>query len=512
VNFALTRKLIIFGLVLPLAAIVGFFLATPQDFTTFLFMGALTSLLLLPIMLKWYHPLLIFSWNAWINVYFLPGKPQLWMLFTAIGFGIVVLNSSMDRERRMIHVPAITIPLLFFMAVVMVTAKLTGGFGVRALGGDQIGGSSIGGKGYFSIIFGILGYFVLTSRPMAAERVNQYVSLFFLSGATGMLSNLAYMLGPAFYFLFYLFPIDFAVNQAVAELSFGGGGIVRIGGMAMAGSALYFMIMARFGIVGIMDVRKWWRLLFFLAGIIITLFGGFRTLLLTFFIHFFCQFYFERLMRTRLAVAILLAGICAATVVLPFLDKMPASVQRCVAIIPGAPVSLAARADAEGSTRWRTEMWQVLLPDVPKYLLIGKGYALSPSELYLAGQAERLGLAKNYEISIVSGAYHNGPLSLIIPFGIFGVIGFLWLLGAGIWVLYRNYRYGDDQLKIVNTFFLSFFIMRTIIFFFVFGAVDSELYKFTGILGLSLAINRGVRKPVENLEASVSAALQPAPA
>ena len=510
-NFALTRKLIVFGLVLPLAALIGFVLATPEDSKTFLLMGSVTALLLLPVMLKWYHPLLIFSWNAWVNVYFLPGKPQLWMLFTAIGFGIVLLNSTLDRERRMIQVPAITIPLLFFLAVVMITAKLTGGIGVRALGGGQVGGSSIGGKGYFSILFGTLGYFVLTSRPILVERVSQYVSLFFLSAVTALFSNLAYMLGPVFYFLFYLFPIDFAVTQAMAEWS-PVSGIVRIGGMAVAGAGLYFAIMARYGIVGILDLRKWWRLLFFLAAILISLFGGFRSLLLTFFIHFFCQFYFEKLVRTRLAVAILLGGICVAAIAFPFLERMPASVQRCFAIIPGAPVSLTAKSDAEGSTRWRTEMWRVLLPEIPKYLWLGKGYALNPAELYLAGQAERLGLAKNYEVSIVSGGYHNGPLSLILPFGIFGLIGFLWLIAAGLWVLHRNYRYGDEQLRFVNTFFLAYFVMRVIVFFFIFGGIDGELYKFTGILGLSIAINRGVRKPVEDLPTPVPAALQPAPA
>jgi hypothetical protein len=30
-----------------------------------------------------------------------------------------------------------------------------------------------------------------------------------------------------------------------------------------------------------------------------------------------------------------------------------------------------------------------------------------------------------------AGDYHNGPLSILIPFGLFGMIAFLWLLGAG---------------------------------------------------------------------------------
>src|SRR5262245_20534553 len=120
-NFALTQKLIIFGLVLPLAAIMGFALASPLDPTTHVLVGVVTGLLLMPVMLKWYHPALIFTWNAFINVFFLPGRPQLWMLVAAIGFGIVVLNSTLQREKTVIHVPALTLPLLFFLAVVLVT-------------------------------------------------------------------------------------------------------------------------------------------------------------------------------------------------------------------------------------------------------------------------------------------------------------------------------------------------------------------------------------------------------
>ena len=54
--------------------------------------------------------------------------------------------------------------------------------------------------------------------------------------------------------------------------------------------------------------------------------------------------------------------------------------------------------------------------------------------------------------------------------------------------------------------------MRIIMFFVIFGAVDSELYKFTGVLGFSVAMNRGVSKRTEIAEAAEDATLQPAPA
>ncbi len=509
-NFALTRKIIIFALVLPLAAILGFTLATPYESTTFLLIGGITGLLLMPIMLKWYHPLLIFTWNALINVYFLPGKPQLWMLITAIGFGIMVVNRAMDGEQKFIRVPVLTMPLLFFAAVVLITAKLTGGMGVRALGGGQLGSGTIGGKAYYMILFAILGYFVLTSRPIAVERAKNWVSLFFLGEFTGIISNLAYMLGPAFYFLFYLFPVDFAVTQVMSETP---SGIVRITGLTSAGHALYFFMLARFGIRGILDFTKPWRLVFFLLTIFLSLFGGFRSMLAAFGVLFIIQFFLEGLLRTRFAAFLLLGAIAIGALSLPFVDKMPLPVQRCVAFIPGVPVDAVAKANAETSTQWRLEMWRVLLPEIPKYLIVGKGYALNPVDLYLAGQAQLRGLAKDYEVSLVAGAYHSGPLSVIIPFGIFGAIAVLWIMGAGVWVLYQNFRYGDPHLRPLNTFLLSLFLLRIFVFFFIFGGIEGDIHRFVGVLGLSVAINRGVRKTnLQPVEEPAGLTLQPASA
>jgi hypothetical protein len=39
------------------------------------------------------------------------------------------------------------------------------------------------------------------------------------------------------------------------------------------------------------------------------------------------------------------------------------------------------------------------------------------------------------------------------------------------------------------------FVTQAIVFFTVFGAFNSQLYLFTGILGMSVALNGGVRRP-----------------
>ena len=139
-------------------------------------------------------------------------------------------------------------------------------------------------------------------------------------------------------------------------------------------------------------------------------------------------------------------------------------------------------------------MWTGLLPQIPKYLLVGKGYAISMEDYAVMGQdsafhstdVSQQGLA-------LSGDYHNGPLSVIIPFGIWGAIGFLWFTGASLWVMYRNYRYSDPALTTVNIFLFTSYVVTMLSFYFISGGL-ANISGFTGLLGMSVAINRGVRK------------------
>jgi O-antigen ligase len=97
--------------------------------------------------------------------------------------------------------------------------------------------------------------------------------------------------------------------------------------------------------------------------------------------------------------------------------------------------------------------------------------------------------------AIAASDFHNGPLSLIIPLGIFGVIGFLWFLFASIKTLINNFRFGDPENQQINTFLLAYFLTKTVFFFAVFGSFQNELAVFVGLIALSVSINGGVRQP-----------------
>jgi hypothetical protein len=94
--------------------------------------------------------------------------------------------------------------------------------------------------------------------------------------------------------------------------------------------------------------------------------------------------------------------------------------------------------------------------------------------------------------------FHNGPLSVVLPFGIWGVVAWLWFWWAGFLVVWRNYHYGDPALRHINLYLFAAFVTRCVMFLFVFGDLVADTANFAGIIGLSIAFNHGVanRQPV----------------
>jgi len=488
-SVVLPKSLIIFGICIPLALLVGYLVATPTDMMSFGALGLILLALCIPFLLRWHYPALIACWNANMIVFFLPGQPSLWMLLTAVSLFLTVLACIMDKQIRFLSVPSINRPLIFLTLVVLVTAKLTGGIGVRSMGGGMYGG-----KKFIYILAAIAGYYALSSQRIPLDRARRYTGLFFLSGMTGAISNLIYLAGPAFYFLYIFFPVDNAIGQAMEDFSttavdahFG-----RLPGFTAAAMAAFYYMLSRYGIRGVMELSKPWRLLFMLFCFALSLLGGFRSAVIIFGLICLAQFYFEGLFRTRLFLALLLACVLGGTGLVAFSTKLPLSVQRSLSVLP-IEIDPAARLNAQATVEWRVEMWKLLVPQIREYFWLGKGYALNPTDMYLVEESIRRGLAKDYESSLLVGDYHSGPLSILIPFGIFGFAGVIWLLVAAVRLLYRNYRFGDPNLRTINTFLLSYFLSRAVFFFVGFGSLHSDLPLFLGVMGLSVALNRGIR-------------------
>ncbi len=172
--------------------------------------------------------------------------------------------------------------------------------------------------------------------------------------------------------------------------------------------------------------------------------------------------------------------------------RLPYAFQRALSFLP-VNIDSRVRADAQGSLQWRLDMWKALLPQVSDHLLLGKGYAITQEDYQMMGSDSSFRSIDPAEQALaLSADYHSGPISVILPFGIWGVIAFFWFLIAAVWALHHNRLYGDPALRGANTFLLAMFLAKVIVFFFIFGALQDDIAIFTGLLGLSVSLNGGV--------------------
>ena len=488
---SVVRALIIYGIVLPLAILLGCMLVNLPylDQSSMVVVGIVAAVLCAPFLLRWHHLLLFVSWNMPAIVFFLPGSPEFWIFMALTSFLITITHRALDSSVRMFPVPSVVWPLLFILAVVLGTAQLNGGIHINSFGGGDV----MGGKRYFYIIAAVMGFVAMTSHRIPTGKASLFTKVFLLGFATNAISNLAPYVGSAIPFLFNIFPADMNTYGAISSEASTGDGISRNFGLSISLCWAFLYLLARYGIKNLLTAGNRKKLV--LAGLLFiggTL-GGFRTFLLLMLITSFFLFWMEGLFRSRYVV-VLMAALAVLLVLLPFAKSLPRPIQRAVSVLPVVEIDSAVRREAEGSSEWRLRMWKSLLPEVPKYIWLGKGLGINSADYWAEVSLSKNGGGDDTATYKMSGDYHNGPLSVIIPFGIWGVIGWFWFLAASIRCLYLNHRHGDPALRTINCFLLAHFLARTILFFAVFGGFYSDLAFFVGLVGFSISLNGGMRK------------------
>ena len=460
---ALLRSLIVYGLCLPLAVVLGYLLADPFDLTTLGTVGIVVFILLTPVFLRWHHVWLIATWNMSAVLFFLPGRPPAWQGMALISFTIAVLQYILNRNMRFFSVPSVTKPLLFLAAVVLITMRLTGGVGLKTFGS-----SNYGGRNYVCDLCGNYRVF-RPHQPPDSSQSGQALRHALLTGPRHN-GNRRFASGVAVGFQLFVPGVPSAWQRLPRapghELRRGG---ARITGLGFLGDGLFAVMLARYGIRGIfLESAKPWRAIAFITVTALGLLGGFRSIFVIFLLTFVVLFYLERLHHSRLLPAIILVGLLGGTLMLTFANRLPFMMQRALSVLP-INVDPAARLAAQATSDWRLQIWRNVLPQVPQYLILGKGYGFSARELAMI-QDSRSGTAGQESTELV-GDYHNGPLSVLIPFGIFGMAGFLWFLWAGLRVTYQNYQFSDPACRCANAYLFALFIVKIILFFTVFGGL-----------------------------------------
>ncbi len=492
------RSLVIFGVCIPLALLLGYVMANPFSTRNIMLVGVVMMVITLPLWMRWHHELLLLSWNSMLVAFFLPGQQPFWVPAAFISLFFSVLNHTMDKEHEIVRVPSLTRPLLCLSAVLLVTALATGGLIGQALGSDLWGA-----RRYFTTFGAVIGFYALMMVRLSPARAQLLVGLFVASTIVAAMSDLIYMLGPRFYILYHFFNPELAGLQASTQDY-----LNRLTGVSLAANALVLWMLVRHGAGGVLDVSHPIRLAAFWGLVALSMLGGFRSTVVLFIMIFGFLFYFEGLFRTRVFPALIMVGILGTVFLFAFSEHLPLSVQRSISFLP-IRMDPKARIDAASTTDWRLQMWKAVWPEVPKHLLLGRGYAFSGTDYYLTQMAVAQEHLPAYESTLINGNYHNGWLTVLIPFGLPGLAAFLWFLVAGYKVLRANYRYGPENYRNLNTFLLAYYLSRSIFYLVAYGQFDLDLSTFTGTLALSISLNGGICRPGGSRESTLRPAAKP---
>lgn len=491
----IVKGLAVYGAILPLAIILGYLLSNPLGSNTIVALSLVILVLIMPFILRFHHPLLFLAWNMTAVIPFIPGRPQFWMAMTAVSFTISLGQYALTRKIRFVQTKSLLYPIGALGIIILATALLTGGIGLSALGSENVGGLR-----YVWLFVAMLGYIAMTAHRIPQEKASLYLGLFLLGALANAIGTLVAYAPPALYPIFSVFPVETQGMQEMLskESVFQQESIWRSQGFSFALVALAFFLMARRGLSHILDIQNP-SLWFCLAAGALSMMGGFRSILILLLLVAGILFWLEGLHKSRKVPALILTGVLVATGVVAFAGHLPASMQRALSFLP-VKVDPVVEQNAKQSTEWRLDIWRDILPEVPKHLLLGKGLSISAQELSTVTALERHGHGQSAEVAMLAGDYHSGPLSVIIPFGIWGVIGWIWLIVAGIRALYSNYRYGDPELRKINAFLFAYFLAKVIMFHVIFGSFHSQFMFFVGVLGFSVSLNGGIRKPARGPE------------
>ncbi|HEU6447625.1 MAG TPA: O-antigen ligase family protein [Verrucomicrobiae bacterium] len=484
------RSLLVYGAGILLAVWMGFLLASYDPLwmkSNWIVFGCLALLFCMPVLLRWNHFLMIAAWNLPLTLFFLPGKPAMWIPMVCLSLGISVVQRTINSQMRFISAPMTAWPLIFMVGVILFTAKMTGGIGLHAFGSDVAGGK----KAVFLIIE-VLGYFALTARPIPPKRARLYIALFLLGGCLSFIGDLAPFLPSALRYIYLFFPVTAWSADPLNVNSH-----ARFAGTGTAGTWGVFLMLAIYGIRGIFLSGKPWRLCVFALFVMMVPISGFRSQIIFCGMLFGLQFFMEGMHRTKLLPIFAFVGALGIVLLIPFVQKMPFMVQRSLAFLP-LKIDHAAKMEAEGSKEWRLELWKEALPMVPKYFWLGKGYVITQQELAMS-QIHGFRDVNDAKGNIGTvGNWHSGPLSVVIPLGIWGIIAVIWFWGASLRALYLNYRYGDPAFAVVNRFLFAWYAVKIFMFIVIVGDLASDMVNFTAITGLSIALNNGIRRPALN--------------
>lgn len=375
----------------------------------------------------------------------------------------VVFRRNTELSIGLAHRLVILFGLLLFIT------GFARGFGIRFLGGDLWGGFNyikmflaIGLVFTLPMIrmparawrFAILAMALLSAIPLAA----QLLMLF------GINNGLIQMLGKA---------NNFLSNMPSARPT---ESVDRVAAAGLCAQSLLLAMLAVVPTRKLFQFRSIWTV--FAVGAIITLsfLSGFRLMTVSLVLCLAIAILIQKTLNPPRVIMGVIIGLVGLLILYQVSDSLPRSMQRALSWLPGITISQVAAESAEGTVSWRLDLWHEAAKDIPQYFLLGKGFGFNGTEM------TRIMMSDPNSIywALVSGAYHNGYLSLLLLFGIGGLVLGLWILVAVVWRHWKlvRARWNNPSLQRAHQAFFAFSAMSLIVYLTIYGDVASVFPQF----------------------------------
>lgn len=475
--------MLLFGSVV-LAAVVGISIADESYLllAIILFCGGLFLSLIYPRSVTIACIVLMYSGIA---IPQMAGKLAGFHMAAAALFALVSVRMLMQRSQPVAWSPAHAW-LLTFAAVILLTMFVRGA-GLRALGDSKWGGMF-----YIQLMLTMSLVFTIPQLNLSASAWRPVLVVSLVMSFLPAIAEVAYIVsGGRFEGLFGFVRPNDQIMQSMRVLEGAETGVVRFTSMAAAGTSLLTILMLFIPIGRLISFRAGIFLVPTALSFVLTGFGGYRTQMISMVVLIIVMMIWNKCLDFfRILTAVIFFSLLYS-VALIFGKEMPQQIQRMVSFLPGVEVDGVVKADATSTLDWRFALWERGVQSIPKYLLVGKGYAFSGQEIM---QIYDRGLMEDStEWAVVISAYHQGLLSLCVGLGLPGLI-----TGLALYVgfIRRHMRFQREEwphgaLKLCHQVYTAVLITSFIRFCLIYGDVQSSFpdvfYDIAILEGMALA-------------------------
>ncbi len=305
---------------------------------------------------------------------------------------------------------------------------------IRGLGLRVMGGSLVGGAAYVHLFLAIGFYLLSGGLTLTAKQWKRAMVTMIALIAVPVILNLTVVLsGGKFWYPLLFIRITFALVDTFRA-------------MQQDATAARWSIFNPLVVIYLMPallfpfVKKNYKYyaLFFVVAACSAMISGVRQLLLQALLFMTAFLLLSSRRRFMTLMVFGLCGLVGLGILVVLVEHLPYGVQRVMTMVPGVRVSAAAEMAAAETLEWRLMLWKLAMADLPKYLLIGRGFAYNLADSISAVQHQYMTMDA-VRSALMQGDLHMGPMAVIYSLGtpvLFVFIGLV--VTAMVWHVRRH--------------------------------------------------------------------------